>query len=376
MTGYRPYSSTLGRLLALTTLTLTLFTQTATADIRCTQNGADTFRAGSMLKFQWNDTESASIESFTLDLYCVQSGKLVQNLATLNLTSPSPIAWVATSLAAQSNECTLNQYQGGFAWATTDPTTGEPTTGVSKCKVMLFIGAPNSASSPTNGTNDNPDRTKVPDQTLDDEDSMKPSDVVVTEQTKHIVIGVGSAFGVLVLSGFIGFYVIRYSNKRAADEAAAKKLREPIQNGPSYPPSTGRGGPNSGQTSAGISRYNDLASVTTGSMGANSPRPEMTENDYGAGAMSILSMSPAATPIAAAHAKLARPDSYLTASIHSPPMSHSSAMGPGSGVGSGERPASLLTSSFIPMDDHRSLSEASRSTTPNPFERRQNIQYD
>lgn len=64
------------------------------ADLYCTQFGSSTFRVGSTVKFQWNDTQSVEISSFNLDLYCVQNNQLVTTLMPLNLSSPAVVSWV------------------------------------------------------------------------------------------------------------------------------------------------------------------------------------------------------------------------------------------------------------------------------------------
>ncbi|CAO3571999.1 unnamed protein product [Mortierella alpina] len=327
----------------------------AQADILCTQYGADTFRIGSTVKFQWNDTQSIAINTFDLNLYCVQNNKIIQTITSLNETSPSPVPWIVNStMASYSPECPLNQYQGAFEWSYTDEA-GTPARGSAKCKVILFVGT--GAQAPPAGTNPN-DAEPLP------EDDPQPSDIVVSDKTKSIVIGVGCAVGALVLAGFVGFYYIRYSNKRAAEEHASRKLREPIHAGPLFAPRTGGPGSGSSSTIAGrqAAKYNELASITTGSVGSPATtRTEMVELGNpapptpGFASPALGSRSP--TPIAAAHSKLL-----------STPASPSSSTMSGNG-----RPASLLTSSFVPAD------ERSRSSSPqprNPFEQRENEQYE
>ncbi|KAF9417758.1 hypothetical protein BGZ76_004488, partial [Entomortierella beljakovae] len=296
------------------------------AQIVCSPSGPDTFRIGSTLKFFWNDTQDQSIDTFYIDLYCVQNNRLVATIDTLNLTSPSPVTWIAdSSLTTAAADCTYNQFQGGFRWTYPDFETGATTNGINKCKVMLLVGT-GSQASPTAGSED-PLYPDDPD----------PSTVVVTDKTKNILIGVGCAVGVLILAGFIGFYVIRYGNKRAAEAESSKKLREPLHAGPLFPPN------NNPRTS----RYNELASVT----GSSSPASRTEMAEMGNSGASYVSASPALgsrspTPIALAHSKLSIPASNLSNS-----------------QSFNERPGSLLTSSFIPADD-------SRPSTPhrNPFD--------
>ncbi|KAF9385180.1 hypothetical protein CPB97_005065 [Podila verticillata] len=194
---------------------------TVTADVLCTQFGFDTFQVGSTVQFEWNDNQAVPISSFNLDLFCFENGKLLKTLATLNTaTSVSPQNWtVDNSILSFHNDCPLNQYQGVFDWTTTDPTTGAATgTGSSKCKAMLLNGP---GVIPAPGTID-------PSQQPQDEDPTSGT-VVVSDRTKTIVIGVGCAVGALVLAGFVGFYYIRIKNKRAEQDLANKKLREPLQ---------------------------------------------------------------------------------------------------------------------------------------------------
>ncbi|KAG0064877.1 hypothetical protein BGZ89_008765 [Linnemannia elongata] len=217
--------------------------------------------------------------------------------------------------------------------------------------------------------------------TFDDEPT--PSSIVVSDKTKTIVIGVGCAVGVLVLAGVVGFYVIRYSNKRAAEEQMSKKLREPIQSGPLFAPMDRNNGGNGG---AAGRRYNELSSVTTGSetMGhspATTTRTtEMVQlngvTPIGTPVMSSNSIalgSRSPTPIAAAHAKAAAAAAAAAggngsspsllnprSSITTPALAHHYSSG-------GERPSSLLTSPFVPAD------EASGRTSP--FRQQQQQQH-
>ncbi|KAF9939191.1 hypothetical protein BGZ65_011270 [Modicella reniformis] len=297
---------------------LSMAPRPAQADIICTQYGSDTFRIGSTVKFQWNNTESVSIESFKLDLYCSQNNKLVQAITTLNLTSPATVPWIVDStLASGITDCPLNQFQGGFSWTTSNPDTNQQVLGVSKCKVMLFINPGAQSPVPGPGTPGN-------------EDDDEPSEIIITEKTKNILIGVGSAFGALVLAGFVGFYYIRYSNKRAAEKEMSKKLREPIQTGPLFPPMDRSNGSSHGLGNGGRSaRYNELASVTTGSLHS----PAMTtKTEIGELGVPLR----ATTPIAAAHAKVGgQPSPSFGSTVVT------------------DRPASLLTSSFVPSEERR-----------------------
>ncbi|KAG0086374.1 hypothetical protein BGZ92_008188 [Podila epicladia] len=357
----------------------------AQADIMCTQFGADTFRIGSMLKFQWNDTQSTSIETFNLGLYCATSNKLLQTIATLNLTSPSPYPWVVnSSITAFSTDCPLNQYQGGFNWQFSDPETGAAQEGVSKCKIMLLVGtgASNAPSSPgsSNGVDPN-------------DEEPQPTEIVITDKTKSIVIGVGCAVGALVLAGVIGFYFIRYSNKRAEQENSARKLREPIQSGPLFSPMDRSGGGGGAHT-----KYNELSSITTGSIGYSPTTTAKTEmadlsgyNKMGNSSPAFGSRSP--TPIAAAHAGIhassrmgsrpSTPTPISAAHSHSRAASpapgsptpiaalHSKLASPTLATSNGERPTSLLTSSYVPAEEASSSRAPSPASGRNPFEQKQ-----
>ncbi|KAG0080571.1 hypothetical protein BGZ90_011907 [Linnemannia elongata] len=251
------------------------------------------------------------------------------------------------------------QYHGAFDWTSTNPDTGAATKNSARCKVMLMIADTASAPGSSGGSSDG--------GTFDDEPS--PSSIVVSDKTKTIVIGVGCAVGVLVLAGVVGFYVIRYSNKRAAEEQMSKKLREPIQSGPLFAPMDRNNGGNGG---AAGRRYNELSSVTTGSetMGhspATTTRTtEMVQlngvTPIGTPVMSSNSIalgSRSPTPIAAAHAKAAAAAAAAAAGGNG---SSPSLLNP-----RGERPSSLLTSPFVPAD------EASGRTSP--FRQQQQQQH-
>ncbi|KAI1316706.1 hypothetical protein EDD11_009595 [Mortierella claussenii] len=357
-------TTTSASLVALASLAglLSLAPTPVLADLTCTQFGTDTFRVGSTIKFQWNDTQSVAIDTFNLNLYCVQSQKLIQTITSLNQTSPSPVPWIVNStLASYAADCSLNQYQGAFDWTYSDPDTGAPRQGSAKCKVMLFVGQ--GAQAPMPGSSPNPSDPNNPNSGVDD---PQPTQIEITDKTKSIVIGVGCAVGALVFAGFVGFYVIRYSNRRAEEENAARKLREPIQSAPLFPPLDRS---NNGSASR-AARYNELASVASASVTMGSPattaaRTEMVDLSAPTKAYAShhLMASPvlgsrSPTPIAAAHAKLGGGSS----------SSNSSLYGGGSPYISGsDRPGSLLTSSFVPSDEN------TRPSSPhkNPFEKQQ-----
>ncbi|KAG0221400.1 hypothetical protein B0O80DRAFT_434299 [Mortierella sp. GBAus27b] len=312
----------------------------AQADITCTQFGWDLFKIGSVVKFQWNDTESVSIDTFNLDLYCHQTGKLIQTITSLTHNSSATVSWTVNStLASFTSECTYNQFQGAFSWPISDPDTGAQTRGVNKCKIMLLTGPGAYVASPGAGGN-----APEVDQSIDEDPD--PSDIVVSEKTKHVVIGVGCAFGALVLAGFIGFYYIRHKNKRAAEKDMSKKLREPVQTGPLFPPMDRSNGSSHGLGAGGrAARYNELASVTSASLNS----PAMTSKTDMAELGAMISRSP--TPIAAAHTKLGGQQSQS-------PLFASAVVS--------DRPGSLLASSFVPTDG--SLTRPSSPAPRNPFE--------
>ncbi|KAF9426483.1 hypothetical protein BGZ94_006440, partial [Podila epigama] len=279
------------------------------------------------------------------------------------------------------------QFQGAFEWDYSDPETGETKVGTSKCKVILLVGS--SAAPGAGGAANSEDSDIDP---LDEDEPRRPDEIYISDKTKMIVIGVGCAVGALVLAGFVGFYVIRYGNKRAAKETAAQKLREPIQSGPLFPPvdRPGRG-----------TKYNELSSVTTGSVGAYSPtsttRTEMVDmSEQGKMANSPAFNSRSATPIAPRNNNnngISRPSTPTPiAAMHasSPSRAASPILTPGSptpiaamharvsppSMSAGEqRPTSLLTSSFTPYEES---SSTSRTPSPaqgrNPFEEAQHTQ--
>ncbi|KAF9288929.1 hypothetical protein BGZ68_010339 [Mortierella alpina] len=190
------------------------------ADLTCITY-KDTFRVGDTLKFSYNDTQTYNISDFNLNLYCVESGKLVRTLATLNTnTSESPVEWtVDNTVQALTTECPRHQYSASFDWHYTDPTTLAAKIGTANCnRVMLFIptAAVPTASAPDQGDSTNTD------------DPPGNGQIFISDRTKTIIIGVGGAVGALILAGFFGFYFIRYKNRRAEEAAANRKLREPL----------------------------------------------------------------------------------------------------------------------------------------------------
>ncbi|KAF9426619.1 hypothetical protein BGZ94_006268 [Podila epigama] len=191
---------------------------TVRADILCTQFGFDTFQIGSTVEFEWSDTQSYPIGNFNLDLYCFENSKLLGTLATIDTaTAISPQKWtVDSSILQYKNDCPLNQYYGAFDWTMIDPTTGTATRTGSKCKAVLLNGP---GVVPPPGTVDQP---------TEEDDSKDHGEVTITDRTKKIIIGVGCAVGVLILAGFVAFYYIRVKNKRAEQDLANKKLREPL----------------------------------------------------------------------------------------------------------------------------------------------------
>ncbi|KAG0245071.1 hypothetical protein BGW41_004328 [Actinomortierella wolfii] len=402
---------------ATTALGMLATIPTAMADLRCTQTGSNTFRVGSTLKFQWNDTMTADIESFNLNLYCAENAKLivpdiVPNLSTL--TSPSPVSWVVPSdLTTHSADCQLNQYYAAFVWPTTDPETGATTQGMAKCMTLLFVN-PNAPATGGGGAGDNNDEPFESDPGPEDNPKLDENgNIIVSDRVKSIVIGVGCAVGVLFLSGIVGFYVIRYRNKRAVEKEElerSRKLREPMmsQGGagnhlPLFPPSvhsasssgrttptgtTAAGGngigtiaPSTTNTSKlGQNRYNELSSTTStsaaedyGDKQSNHRYSQFTDrSDFGTNAQQQIPIALArtatpppshtptsptspsmasrpSTPIAAAHAKILRSHAGGDSAL-SPTMAYSSLSG-GVGSGSSDRPVSVLTSSFVPLDD-------------------------
>ncbi|KAF9434886.1 hypothetical protein BGZ76_007247 [Entomortierella beljakovae] len=185
-------------------------------DIQCVQYGSDTFRVGSTIKFQWTDTGSTPIDTFDLNFYCYENGILIKRLVTLNTTSTATSRlWVVDqSIMDTLSECSLNQYQGRYDWTYQDPVTGTPTNGSAPCKSILLVGP--GVAPPLGVTPSDPQLT----------DDPNPGTVEITDRTKVMVIGVGCTAGFLVMAGFVGFYIIRYQNRRA-EESAGKILQEP-----------------------------------------------------------------------------------------------------------------------------------------------------
>ena len=89
------------------------------ADMSCTQNGSSTFRVGSTVKFQWNDTQSVEIDNFNLDLYCVQNNEFLTTITPLNQSSPATVVWVVdqsfTSLTANCSAM-VSLKHNNLAW--------------------------------------------------------------------------------------------------------------------------------------------------------------------------------------------------------------------------------------------------------------------
>ncbi|KAF9997425.1 hypothetical protein BGZ80_009142 [Entomortierella chlamydospora] len=269
-------------------------------DIQCQQFGGDTFYVGSTIEFIWSDTGSVPIDTFTLDLYCYGNNVLIKTLATLSTsTSSSPQNWtVDQSIMNTLTECPSEQYQGRFDWTSTDPTTGAVTKGSTPCKSILLSGpgvpSPSGVSPPD------------PQQTDDSGDSMPE----ITHKTKMIIIGVGCAVGVLILAGIVGFYFIRYKNKRAEHDSANKKLRTPLS---SSSDESGGFGSNQGGSAA---HHDGLMGITTSNSGyVPVSKSEIEESEM-------------------VEVGGARPAPFTAQSY------------------SNVRPASLLTSSFLPPDDN------------------------
>ncbi|KAF9921742.1 hypothetical protein FBU30_008193 [Linnemannia zychae] len=319
----------------------TLFPWITQAQLQCQQFGADTFRVGSTLKFYWSNAGGEAAEpipSFNIDLYCFESNKYMQTIATVNTSSSvSPYSWqVDQSIMNNIAQCQFNQYQGRFTWNATDPNTGALTAQSAACKTMLLVGpgvvGPGGSQQPTPDSN-----SPLP------EDDPPIGQIEVSDKTKKIVIGVGCAVGALVLAGFFGFYYIRFKNKRAVEKSANRKLREPLD--PDHArPVTGSG------TATSQARYNELDSVATSVAGYSPLQPpgEMVElNGMPSSSSSVSTKSGhqgfdyragSPTPIASRHA-----NSPNAALLSQPSTSFSS-----------DRPPSLLTSSFIPPNDESS----------------------
>ncbi|KAI1302824.1 hypothetical protein EDD11_005494 [Mortierella claussenii] len=337
-----------------TTLFSGLVASVAHADILCTQYGSDTIRVDAIVKFLWSDTGSVAIDSFRLGLYCYENNKLMQTIATLNTTaSVSPQTWKVDSTILNSlAECPLNQYQGRFDWTFADPNTGAIANGSAPCKTMLLVG-PGVIPAPGSPA---PDPQPV-------DDTPNPGDIVISDRTKTIVIGVGCAVGVLILAGIVGFYIIRYKNKRAEQDQANRKLREPLHpshlehanggldgsRGTGGAEGAGEGGGEEGVAPGAAARYHELSSVNTSIAGfAPSTHGEMVELGGMPPARGSFShsrpQSPtrsgsySPTPIAAQHSRLS---GYTPSTLSHQP----------SPAFVNDRPASLLTSSFTPPEE-------------------------
>ncbi|KAF9570817.1 hypothetical protein EC968_001357 [Mortierella alpina] len=307
---------------------LPLFTH---ADITC-NTFKDTFRVADTLKFVWNDTQTYNISDFNLNLYCVETGKLVRILATLNTnTSDNPVEWtVDNSILAEAAGCPRHQYEAMFNWHYTDPTTLAAMTGTGSCnRVMLFIPT---AAAPTAVTPDQGDTT-------DPDDRPSGGQIFISDKTKTIIIGVGGAVGALVLAGFIGFYFIRYKNRRAEEAAANRKLREPLH-APSEEESPGSFSNNKHNQGDGT-QYSALTSVTTTIPGEKMELDPMESSSSTASAASGSHL-----PMMTEHTSQDQPHP----STRSTAMRHSMQSGMSGPPGSftNERPPSLLTSSFTP----------------------------
>ncbi|KAF9150065.1 hypothetical protein BG015_008124 [Linnemannia schmuckeri] len=339
----RSNSWSMKTLLSTTTLLLaTLLPQVATAQLQCQQFGSDTFRVGSMIKYFWTGAEL--IPSFNIDLYCYENNKYIQTIGTIDTSlNASNYSWVVDqSITNNLAQCQFNQYQGRFTWNTTDAETGALTQGSTSCKIMLLVGpgvvGPSSQPDPSE-----PQPTSMP------EDDLPIGQIEVSDKTKKIVIGVGCAVGALVLAGFVGFYYIRFKNKRAVEKSASRKLREPLQ------PDLSRPGMGPG-AAASQARYNELGSVTTSVVGYSPlQRPgEMVE---------LGRMPPA--PSSSGASSSSRPHSFDYRSGSPTPIAsrhaaNSSGLLPQpSGSFISDRPPSVLTSSFTPP-----------SEDPNPFQSR------
>ncbi|KAF9088730.1 hypothetical protein BGX29_003017 [Mortierella sp. GBA35] len=314
---------------------LALLPWTVDAQLQCQQYGADTFRVGSMIKFFWTDAGGETIPSFNIDLYCYESNKYIQTVATVDTaTMVSPQSWVVEqSIMNNKDECTFNQYQGRFSWNSTNAETGAQTTQNAICKTMLLVG-PGVVTPPGQATPQDPQQPSNP------EDDLPTGQIEITDKTKKIIIGVGCAVGALVLAGLVGFYYIRFKNRRAVEKSASRKLREPLQ------PDLTRPGTGPG-ASASHARYNELGSVTTSVAGYSPLQPpgEMVElggmpsssSSSSARRQSLDYRSGSPTPIASRHAAATAGSSQNSGLLAQPGGSFTS-----------DRPPSLLTSSFTP----------------------------
>ncbi|KAG0213144.1 hypothetical protein BGX28_004970 [Mortierella sp. GBA30] len=276
--------------------------------------GSDTFRVGSNLKFFWVDTQTYPIGAFNLDIYCYETGKLIRTLASLDTnSSTSPQEWdVDSTFLTSTSDCPMNQYQGAFDWHYSDPVTLAPTVGTAKCKVLLLIPPTPNPSQPS------------PSDPLATDDPTS-GDIYISDRTKNIIIGVGCAVGVLIIAGVVGFYFIRYKNRRAEEELANQKLREPLH-------VEGPDNTTSGDTGEGI-QYSAMTGVTT-----SVPGEKMELEQIGP-------YSPTTASISGSHLPRTEPAPSLSR--------HSVQQNRPSGSFTIERPPSLLTSSFTPPEDDR-----------------------
>ncbi|KAF9292765.1 hypothetical protein BGZ88_006137 [Linnemannia elongata] len=327
-------------LLSTTTLLLAaLLPQVATAQLQCQQFGSDTFRVGSTIKYFWTGAES--VPSFNIDLYCYENSKYIQTIGKIDTSlGASNYSWVVDqSITNNLAQCQFNQYQGRYTWNTTDADTGAVTQGSALCKTMLLVG-PGVVTAPNQPNPSDPSAPSSP------EEDQPIGQIEISDKTKKIVIGVGCAVGALILAGFVGFYYIRFKNKRAVEKSANRKLREPLQ------PDNSRPGMGPG-ASASHARYNELGSGATSVVGYSPlQRP---------GEMVELSGMPPSSGASSS----SRPQSFDYRSGSPTPIANRHAANssgllaqPGGSFVS-DRPPSLLTSSFTPPGED-----------PNPFQSR------
>ncbi|KAG0286566.1 hypothetical protein BGZ96_009345, partial [Linnemannia gamsii] len=105
----RSFASSVSAATLLALLSISHTPSLVTADLTCTQLGADTFHVGSTLKFTWSDTQTAQIDTFNLNLYCAQGETLLQTITTLNSSSPATYPWIVnSSISAFSSSCEYN----------------------------------------------------------------------------------------------------------------------------------------------------------------------------------------------------------------------------------------------------------------------------
>ncbi|KAF9960261.1 hypothetical protein BGZ72_007519 [Mortierella alpina] len=218
--------------------------------------------------------------------------------------------------------------------STTYPITLEAKIGTASCnRVMLFIPA---GATPTPSAPDPADPTD-PGNT---DDPPTKGQIFISDKTKTIIIGVGGAVGALVLAGFFGFYFIRYKNRRAEETAANRKLREPLH----VPAEDGSSGslPNTRHDRGDDARYSALTSVTTTLPGEKMELDQMGSSYSTASAASVTgSHLPMMTEQTSQQQPLPSTRMAMRQSMQS------NLSGP-PGSFTNERPASLLTSSFVP----------------------------